>query len=119
MRFCQIIGWSPDVSLASGVQITEDLLWLVMCLSSFTALIRSVFPFIPAEFAFLGSALIRFLEFLSVSVSLLGREQEKSTQARKKQKSDKWLFYSLRAVVFPLACSLECLQPMTESFAME
>lgn len=56
----------------------------------FTAFIRSAFLFIPAEFAFLGSALARFLEFLSVS--LLGWELEKFTQAHKKQKRDKWLF---------------------------
>lgn len=77
-----------------------SLFLLLLNHAPFTALITSDFPFIPAEFAFLCSALVRFLEFLSVSVSLLGREQEKSTRAHKKRKRDKWLFNSLRAVVF-------------------
>ncbi len=78
----------PTLLFMSGL-----LLFLFLLLfnpASFPALTRSAFPLIPAEFAFLISALVRFLAFLSVSS--LGWEQEKSIQAYKKQ--NKWLLFT-------------------------
>ncbi len=108
----------------SSMKITGHLLWLVMCSSSFlcsphpplfmsslllfrflllfnpasfTALTWSAFPLIPAEFAFLTSALVRFLAFLSVS--LLDESRRNPFRLIKSKRGISG-FYSLKSVVF-------------------